>query len=144
MGSENCFEQLVMLVNRAAEARAGVVANIKQLLYLLVDVVIQCGIERHEAINFARSGRTRAQGAVIGCTRELADSWMVRADACVRRPSKGHWPRHDSPGGAWSLEGFASEALGSAAHGCRRNGEMVRQSLVQIRASPASVPELRS
>jgi type IV secretion system protein VirB11 len=42
------FEQLVLLVKQSAGGRELARADIKNLLYLLVDVVIQCGIEHHE------------------------------------------------------------------------------------------------
>jgi type IV secretion system protein VirB11 len=46
--AELAFEQLVLLVKQSAGGRELARADIKSLLYLLVDVVIQCGIERHE------------------------------------------------------------------------------------------------
>ena len=46
--AELAFEQLVLLVKQSAGGRELARTDIKQLLYLLVDVVIQCGIERHE------------------------------------------------------------------------------------------------
>jgi len=42
------FEQLVLLVKQSPGGRELARADIKNLLYLLVDVVIQCGIEHHE------------------------------------------------------------------------------------------------
>src|SRR3569832_1191897 len=42
------FEQLVLLVKQSPAGRELARADIKNLLYLLVDVVIQCGIEHHE------------------------------------------------------------------------------------------------
>ena len=45
---ELAFEQLVLLVKQSAGGRELARADIKSLLYLLVDVVIQFGIERHE------------------------------------------------------------------------------------------------
>jgi type IV secretion system protein VirB11 len=45
---ELAFEQLVLLVKQSAGGRALARADIKSLLYLLVDVVIQFGVERHE------------------------------------------------------------------------------------------------
>lgn len=42
------FEQLVLLVKQSAGGRELARSDIKSLLYLLVDVVIQCGIEHHE------------------------------------------------------------------------------------------------
>jgi type IV secretion system protein VirB11 len=42
------FEQLVLLVKQSAGGRELARSDIKSLLYLLVDIVIQCGIERHE------------------------------------------------------------------------------------------------
>lgn len=46
--AELAFEQLVLLVKQSAAGRELPRSDIKSLLYLLVDVVIQCGIERHE------------------------------------------------------------------------------------------------
>jgi type IV secretion system protein VirB11 len=42
------FEQLVLLVKQSAGGRELARGDIRNLLFLLVDVVIQCGIERHE------------------------------------------------------------------------------------------------
>lgn len=42
------FEQLVLLVKQSAGGRELARGDIKSLLYLLVDVVIQFGVERHE------------------------------------------------------------------------------------------------
>lgn len=46
--AELAFEQLVLLVKQSAGGRDLSRGDIKNLLYLLVDVVIQCGIERHD------------------------------------------------------------------------------------------------
>ena len=46
--AELAFEQLVLLVKQSAGGREFARGDIKNLLYLLVDVVIQCGIEHHE------------------------------------------------------------------------------------------------
>lgn len=46
--AELAFEQLVLLVKQSPAGRELARSDIKDLLYLLVDVVIQCGIERHE------------------------------------------------------------------------------------------------
>jgi type IV secretion system protein VirB11 len=45
---ELAFEQLVLLVKQSAGGRELARRDIKSLLYLLVDVVIQFGVERHE------------------------------------------------------------------------------------------------
>jgi type IV secretion system protein VirB11 len=45
---ELAFEQLVLLVKQSAGGRELARRDIKNLLYLLVDVVIQFGVERHE------------------------------------------------------------------------------------------------
>ena len=45
---ELAFEQLVLLVKQSAGGRELVRGDVKSLLYLLVDVVIQFGLERHE------------------------------------------------------------------------------------------------
>jgi len=46
--AELAFEQLALLVKQSAGGRDLARADIKALLYSLVDVVIQCGMERHE------------------------------------------------------------------------------------------------
>jgi type IV secretion system protein VirB11 len=46
--AELAFEQLVLLVKQNAGGRALARTDIKNLLYALVDVVIQFGVERHE------------------------------------------------------------------------------------------------
>src|SRR5579862_2080302 len=46
--AELAFEQLVLLVKQSPGGRDLARTDIKSLLYLLVDVVIQCGVERHE------------------------------------------------------------------------------------------------
>lgn len=46
--AELAFEQLVLLVKQSPGGRDLARSDIKSLLYLLVDVVIQCGVERHE------------------------------------------------------------------------------------------------
>lgn len=46
--AELAFEQLVLLVKQSTGGRELARNDIKSLLYLLVDVVIQCGIEHHE------------------------------------------------------------------------------------------------
>jgi type IV secretion system protein VirB11 len=48
--AELAFEQLVLLVKQSAGGRSLSRRDIKSLLYLLVDVVIQCGLERHERV----------------------------------------------------------------------------------------------
>jgi type IV secretion system protein VirB11 len=45
---ELAFEQLVLLVKQSAGGRDLARGDIKSLLYLLVDIVIQFGVERHE------------------------------------------------------------------------------------------------
>ncbi|TLY73671.1 MAG: P-type DNA transfer ATPase VirB11 [Gammaproteobacteria bacterium] len=46
--AELAFEQLVLLVKQSQGGRELARRDIKSLLYLLVDVVIQCGVEHHE------------------------------------------------------------------------------------------------
>ncbi len=46
--AELAFEQLVLLVKHNSGARDLARADIKSILYLLIDVVIQFGVERHE------------------------------------------------------------------------------------------------
>ena len=46
--AELAFEQLVLLVKQSPSGRELARRDIKSLLYLLVDVVIQCGVECHE------------------------------------------------------------------------------------------------
>ncbi len=48
--AELAFEQLVLLVKQSAAGRGLARSDIKSLLYLLVDVVIQCGLDRHRRI----------------------------------------------------------------------------------------------
>ena len=48
--AELAFEQLVLLIKQSAGGRDLARADIKRLLYLLIDVVIQCGVERHERL----------------------------------------------------------------------------------------------
>ena len=45
---ELAFEQLVLLIKQSAGGRSLARADIKSLLYLLIDVVIQFGVERHQ------------------------------------------------------------------------------------------------
>jgi type IV secretion system protein VirB11 len=46
--AELAFEQLMLLVKQSPAGRELPRADIKALLYLLVDIVIQFGLERHE------------------------------------------------------------------------------------------------
>jgi type IV secretion system protein VirB11 len=46
--AELAFEQLVLLIKQSSGGRELARRDIKSLLYMLVDVVIQCGVERHE------------------------------------------------------------------------------------------------
>ena len=46
--AELAFEQLVLLVKQNQGGRELARSDIKSLLYMLVDVVIQFGVERHE------------------------------------------------------------------------------------------------
>jgi type IV secretion system protein VirB11 len=46
--AELAFEQLVLLVKQSRGGQELPRADIKHLLYLLVDVVVQFGVERHE------------------------------------------------------------------------------------------------
>jgi type IV secretion system protein VirB11 len=48
--AELAFEQLVLLVKQSAGGRSLSRRDIKSLLHLLVDVVIQCGFERHTRV----------------------------------------------------------------------------------------------
>jgi type IV secretion system protein VirB11 len=48
--AELAFEQLMLLVKQSACGRGLARADIKSLLYLLIDVVIQCGLERHRRV----------------------------------------------------------------------------------------------
>ena len=48
--AELAFEQLVLLVKQSPGGRSLARRDIKRLLYLLVDVVIQCGLERHQRV----------------------------------------------------------------------------------------------
>ena len=46
--AELAFEQLMLLVKQNPGGRGLARGDIKSLLYLLVDIVIQFGVERHE------------------------------------------------------------------------------------------------
>jgi len=48
--AELAFEQLVLLVKQSTAGRGLARRDIKSLLYLLVDVVIQCGLEGHQRV----------------------------------------------------------------------------------------------
>ncbi len=48
--AELAFEQLMLLVKQSAGGRGLARADIKSLLYLLIDVVIQCALERHRRV----------------------------------------------------------------------------------------------
>jgi type IV secretion system protein VirB11 len=48
--AELAFEQLVLLVKQSPAGRALARRDIKSLLYLLVDVVVQCAHEKHRRI----------------------------------------------------------------------------------------------
>jgi len=48
--AELAFEQLVLLVKQSPAGRALARRDIMSLLYLLIDVVIQCGLERHRRV----------------------------------------------------------------------------------------------
>jgi type IV secretion system protein VirB11 len=48
--AELAFEQLVLLVKQSPGGRTLARRDIKRLLYLLVDVVIQCGLEQHQRV----------------------------------------------------------------------------------------------
>jgi type IV secretion system protein VirB11 len=48
--AELAFEQLVLLVKQSPGGRTLARRDIKRLLYLLVDVVVQCGLEHHRRV----------------------------------------------------------------------------------------------
>ena len=48
--AELAFEQLVLLVKQSSAGRALARSDIISLLYLLVDVIIQCGLEGHRRV----------------------------------------------------------------------------------------------
>jgi type IV secretion system protein VirB11 len=48
--AELAFEQLVLLVKQSPGGRSLARRDIRRLLYLLVDVVIQCGLEHHQRV----------------------------------------------------------------------------------------------
>jgi type IV secretion system protein VirB11 len=48
--AELAFEQLMLLVKQSNGGRGLARADIKSLLYLLIDVVIQCAVERHRRV----------------------------------------------------------------------------------------------
>ena len=47
---ELAFEQLVLLVKQSRGGRSLARRDIKSLLHLLIDVIIQCGLERHQRV----------------------------------------------------------------------------------------------
>ena len=67
--AELAFEQLVLLVKQSSAGRALARRDIISLLYLLVDVIIQCGLEGHRRVvrdiwfNPARECRPRGSAA---------------------------------------------------------------------------------
>jgi type IV secretion system protein VirB11 len=48
--AELAFEQLVLLVKQSRGGRGLARRDIKSLLHLLIDVVVQCGLERHQRV----------------------------------------------------------------------------------------------
>jgi type IV secretion system protein VirB11 len=48
--AELAFEQLVLLVKQSPGGRSLARRDIRRLLYILVDVVIQCGLEQHQRV----------------------------------------------------------------------------------------------
>src|SRR5256886_12340736 len=48
--AELAFEQLVLLVKQSRGGRSLARRDIKSLLYLLIDVIIQCGLECHQRV----------------------------------------------------------------------------------------------
>jgi type IV secretion system protein VirB11 len=48
--AELAFEQLVLLVKQSRAGRGLARRDIKSLLHLLIDVVVQCGLERHQRV----------------------------------------------------------------------------------------------
>src|SRR5437660_3935292 len=74
--AELAFEQLVLLVKQSRGGRSLARRDIKSLLHLLIDVIIQCGLERHQRVirevwfDPSRKRRPPARGAGRGPTRE--------------------------------------------------------------------------
>ena len=109
--AELAFEQLVLLVKQNPGGRELARSDIKSLLYLLIDVVIQFGVERHE--RFIKEIWYRA-GAQAADDRRRADARLVRA-------------RHGLRGGAGAMMAglirarahLAALLLSPAHRGCR-------------------------
>ena len=68
--AELAFEQLVLLVKQSRGGRSLARRDIKSLLYLLIDVIIQCGLECHQRVIrevwFDPSRKRRAARGPIG------------------------------------------------------------------------------
>jgi type IV secretion system protein VirB11 len=65
--AELAFEQLVLLVKQSPAGNEFSRTEIKALLYLLVDIVIQFGVERHERfIKEIWYNPARRRGALAG------------------------------------------------------------------------------
>ena len=85
--AELAFEQLVLLVKQSPGGRDLARRDIKSLLYLLVDVVIQCGVERHERfikeIWFQPARKRRDVGLRVAESAMLSSTcnWTERDDA---------------------------------------------------------------
>jgi type IV secretion system protein VirB11 len=74
MSAELAFEQLVLLVKQSSAGRALARPDIVSLLYLLVDVIIQCGLQGHRRIvrdiwfDPSRKGRRQIGGKSPTCS----------------------------------------------------------------------------
>ena len=71
--AELAFEQLVLLVKQNQGGRDLARADIKSLLYLLIDVVIQFGVDRHRTVHQGNLVRPRTQACIQPGRRSPAD-----------------------------------------------------------------------
>ena len=84
--AELAFEQLVLLVKQNPGGRELARSDIKSLLYLLIDVVIQFGVERHRALHQGNLVRAGAQAPMIDTALLHGWSGVVLAFTTVEAP----------------------------------------------------------
>ena len=84
--AELAFEQLVLLVKQNPSGRELARSDIKSLLYLLIDVVIQFGVERHERfikeIWYDPERQARNAERRIARMGGLGHGWFTRRCRC--------------------------------------------------------------
>ena len=74
--AELAFEQLALLIKQSPAGRALARRDIMGLLYLLVDVIIQCGLEGHRRVvreiwfDPSRKARQRYGGRMVACSAD--------------------------------------------------------------------------